>query len=317
MNNNTKNNLFPDYSEEDLNRYVFDGFIYLYEKVDSLLEENGYVGIQDYRLIQESLLGTAWNEHILQIRDTSSYRMAWHINDKKDGRIFTRKAKNFCNKFLIKETLKYKYFIGTNDEKRIRKNACIKESENYPIELVKEIEDDFYIRECWNSRNAELRFLYLAPNMVYNLFYYLVNVNGIEWIEFILNEAKMDYIEVSRGWEKNDSDMLIYLDLCADKIKLMSDKMIPQKKTEYESNEELLRIFHGDESNMQKFLRNIQGLSGAAIVHRVKAAIEQNMIYAYDARTPMYNALKALGYTVNSLQNWIKAFYSKKKSSVC
>ena len=115
---------------------------------------------------------------------------------------------------------------------------------------------------------------------------------------------------------KNDSDMLIYLDLCADKIKLMSDKMIPQKKTEYESNEELLRIFHGDESNMQKFLKNIQGLSGAAIVHRVKAAIEQNMIYADDAQTPMYNALKALGYPVTSLQNWNKAFCSKKRVSL-
>ena len=316
MNSNTNNNLFPDYSEEDLNRYVFDGFIYLYEKVDSILEENGYVGIQDYRLIQESLLGTAWDEHIIQIRDTPSYKMAWHINDKEDGRGFTQKAKIFCNKFLIKETLKYKYFIGTNDEKKIRENACDRVSKDFPIELVQEIEDDFYVKECWNSRNAELRFLYMVPNMVYNLFSYLVNVNGIEWIEFILNDAKMDYIEVSRGWGKNDSDMLIYLDLCADKIKLMSDKMIPQKKTEYESNEELLRIFHGDESNMQKFLKNIQGLSGAAIVHRVKAAIEQNMIYADDAQTPMYNALKALGYPVTSLQNWNKAFCSKKRVSL-
>ena len=58
----------------------------------------------------------------------------------------------------------------------------------------------------------------------------------------------------------------------------MSDNMIPQQKTEYESNEELLRIFLGDKSKMQKFLKNIQGLSGAVIVHRVKAAIEQNMI---------------------------------------
>ena len=93
--------------------------------------------------------------------------------------------------------------------------------------------------------------------------------------------------------------------------------MIPQQKTEYESNEELLRIFLGDKSKMQKFLKNIQGLSGAAIVHRVKAAIEQNMIYADDAQTPLYNALKALGYPVTSLQNWNKAFYSKKKSPVC
>jgi hypothetical protein len=64
---------------------------------------------------------------------------------------------------------------------------------------------------------------------------------------------------------------------------------------------------------MQKFLKNIQGLSGAAIVHRVIAAIDQKMIYADDSQTPLYNALKALGYPVASLQNWNKAFYSKKR----
>ncbi len=107
--------------------------------------------------------------------------------------------------------------------------------------------------------------------------------------------------------------MLVYLDLCAEKLRLMNEKMIPRKDKEYDYNDELLLIFHGDYGNMQLFLKNIRGLSGAAIVRRVIAAIDQKMIYADDAKTPLYKALKALGYPVTSLQNWNRALYSKKR----
>ena len=108
--------------------------------------------------------------------------------------------------------------------------------------------------------------------------------------------------------------MLAYLDLCAEKIKLMSNKMILQKDKEYDYNEELLRIFHGDYGNMQRFLKNIQGLSGTAIVYRVKTAIELNMIFEDDSQTPLYNALKELGYNVTSVQNWSGAHAGNKKA---
>ena len=319
MNDNTNDNLFPDYSDDDLGQYVFDGFEGYYEQVTEIIERNGFLGMKDYRLIQDMIIGAElWRKHFLQIRENPSYKMTWHFNEKKDGRVFTQKVKKLCNEIIINETMKYKYIIGTSVEKEIKKKAHkMLGNTIFPFEeLIKETEDFYYLNEYWQKRYDEVRCLYWLPNMVYDLFSYLVEINGMEWMDFILNDAKMDYIEVSREWNKKDSDMLVYLDLCAEKVRLMCDKMIPLEKIEYESNEELLRIFLGDKSKMQKFLKNIQGLSGAAIVHRVKAAIEQNMIYADDAQTPLYNALKALGYPVTSLQNWNKAFCSKKRVSL-
>lgn len=316
MNDNTKNNLFPVYSDNDLGQYVFDGFEEYYEQVTKIIERNGFLGMKDYRLIQDMIIGAeVWRKHFLQIRDNPSYKMTWHFNEKKDGRVFTQKVKRLCNEIIINETMKYKYIIGTSFEKEIKEKVCkMMENTNFPFEeLIKETEDFYYLNEYWQKRYDEVRCLYWLPNMVYDLFSYLVEINGLEWMDFIVNDAKMDYIEVSRQWDKKDSDMLAYLDLCAEKVRLMSDKMIPQEKIEYESNEELLRIFHGDKSKMQLFLKNIQGLKGAAIVYQVKAVIELKMIYPEDAKTPMYNALKALGYPVASLQNWIRAFCSKNR----
>ena len=317
MNIYTENNLFPDYSDNDLGQYVFDGFEEYYERVAKIIDRNGFLGMKGYRIMQDMIFGAeVWREHLLQIRDNTSYKMTWHTDEKKkDGRTFTQKVKRLCNEIIINETKKYKYIIGTSVEKEIKEKVCkIMENTNYPlVELIKETEDFYYLNEYWQNRICEVKTLYWFPDLVYDLFSYLVDINGVEWMGFILNDAKMDYIEVSRQWNKKDSDMLVYLDLCAEKIRLMSDKMIPQKRIDYESNEELLRIFHGNESNMQKFLKNIQGLSGAAIVHRVIAVFEQNMIYADDAQTPLYNALKALGYPVTSLQNWNRALCGKKR----
>ncbi len=316
MDNNTKNNLFPVYSDNDLGQYVFDGFEEYYEKVAQIIEEKGFLGMKDYRLLQDSIEGAnVWREHFLQIRDNPSYKMTWHFNEKKDGRTFTQKVKRLCNEIIINETMKYKYIIGTFYEKEIREKAHkMLENNIFPFEeLIKETEDFYYLDQYWQKRYDEVRCLYWYPNSVYSLFSFLVEINGMEWMGFILNDAKMDYVEVSRQWNKKDSDMLVYLDLCAEKLRLMNEKMIPRKDKEYDYNDELLRIFHGDYGNMQKFLKNIQGLSGAAIVHRVIAAIDQKMIYADDSQTPLYNALKALGYPVASLQNWNKAFYSKKR----
>ena len=315
-NDNTKNDFFPTYSEDELGQYVFDGFEDYYVRIEEMMEDKGFLGIKDYRFIQELFIGTnVWEQHILQIRDNPSYKMTWHINEKeKDGRTFTQKVKRLCNNILINETMKYIYIIGTFVEEEIKKNVCRKmENSNFPDELRGEIEDTYYIQEYWDKRYDDLRILYWCPDSVYSLFTYLVEINGMEWLDLILNDAKMDYVELSRDWNKKDSDMLTYLDLCADRIKLMSNKMIPQKKIEYEGNEKLLRIFHGDKNNMQRFLKNIQGLSGAAIVHRVKAVIELQMIYEEDSQTPLYKALKELGYKVTTLQNWSDAFNSKKK----
>ena len=80
---------FPEYSEEDLGRYVFDGFQDFYAQVDKAIEDKGYIGIKDYRLIQESFIMTeVWNWHILQMRDNPYYTMTWH----DDMRIKVEKA---------------------------------------------------------------------------------------------------------------------------------------------------------------------------------------------------------------------------------
>ena len=319
MNDNTKNNLFPDYSDDDLGLFVFDGFEGYYEQVAQIIEEKGFLGMKDYKVIHLLFIRlNEWQQHIRQIRDNPDYSMTWHIDENKEGRGFTQKVKRFCNGILIDETSNYICIMGSLFEESTKEEICQEMIKEGSIEeVIKEAENFYHFYGFQEKREQGLMKMYSSLYDVTDLFSYLVDINGVEWVDFILNDAKMDYIEMSHQWDKKDSDMLVYLDLCAEKARLMSDNMIPQQKTEYESNEELLRIFLGDKSKMQKFLKNIQGLSGAAIVHRVKVAIEQNMIYADDAQTPLYNALKALGYPVTSLQNWNKAFYSKKKSPVC
>ena len=319
MNDKTKNNLFPDYTDDDLGQYVFDGFEGYYEKVAQIIEEKGFLGMKDYKVMHILFIGlNEWKQHIQQIRDNPNYSMTWHIDENIEGRGITKKVKRFCNDILIDETSNYICIMDSLFEENIKEEISQEMIKEGSIEeAIKEMENFYHFYGFQKKREQGLMKMYLSPYDVTDLFSYLVDINGMEWVDFILNDAKMDYIEVSHQWDKKDSDMLVYLDLCAEKARLMSDNMIPQQKTEYESNEELLRIFLGDKSKMQKFLKNIQDLSGAAIVHRVKAAIEQNMIYADDAQTPLYNALKALGYPVTSLQNWNKAFYSKKKSPVC
>ena len=315
MNDNTKNNLFPVYSDNDLGLYVFDGFEGYYEKVAQIFEEKGFLGMKDYKVMHLLFIGlNEWEQHIQQIRNNPSYSMTWHIDENKEGRGFTQKVKRFCNDILIDETSRYICIMSSLFEEKTKEELCQEMiKEGCAEEAIKEMESFYHLYGFQEKRHQELMKMYWSPYDVTDLFSYLVEINGMEWMDFILNDAKMDYIEVSREWDKKDNDMLVYLDLCAEKVRLMSDKMIFQKKIEYESNEELLRIFHGNKSNMQKFLKNIQGLSGTAIVHRVKAAIELQMIYEEESQTPLYNALKKLGYNVTTLQNWSDAYNSKKK----
>ena len=68
MNDNTNDNLFPDYSDDDLGQYVFDGFEEYYEQVTEIIERNGFLGMKDYRLIQDMIIGAElWRKHFLQI----------------------------------------------------------------------------------------------------------------------------------------------------------------------------------------------------------------------------------------------------------
>ena len=312
----TKNYWMPDYSEKDLGLYVFDGFEDFYAEVDSTIEDKGYIGIKDYRLIQESFIGTeVWNLHILQMRDNPNYTMTWHEDMTINGRRFTRKSKRLCNRIIINETRIFSCILGSITEEDMKKNVFKRmEGNSFPEELLGDLEDYYYTDEYWVKRFNDLRFLYWLPSALYSLFSDLVEINGMEWIDFILNDAKMDYIELSHQLDKKDSDMLTYLDMCAERVKLLNDKMISRKDKEYDYNDELLRIFHGDFSIMQKFLKNIQGLSGAAIVRKVKYAIEQGMINVEDSQMPLYKALKELGYPVTTPQNWSSAFSTKKSS---
>ncbi len=303
---------FPEYSEEDLGRYVFDGFQEFYAQVDNAIEDKGYIGIKDYRLIQESFIMTeVWNWHILQMRDNPYYTMTWHDDMRINA---TQKSKRLCNEIIINETMKFSCIIGTITEEEIKKSVNNRmEGNKLPEELLGDLQDYYYTDEYWVRRFNDLRFLYWLPSALYIMFSDLVEINGIEWIDLILNDAKMEYMELFSQWGKNNRDMLTYMDLCADRVKLLNDKMLSRMDVEYKYNPELLRIFHDNKSNMQLFLKNIQGLRGADIVHRVTAAIDQKMIYADDAKTPLYKALKALGYLVTSLQNWNRALYSKKR----
>ena len=311
---NHKGVLISTYSEEELNQYVFDGFEEYYDHIAQIIEKKGFFGMKDYRYINELFIGSyEWWQHIQIIKNDHCYNMPYHIGEK-DGRVITQKVKRLCNDILIDEITHYRYIIGTCIEDNLMKEVNKSmEKANCPEELIGDFEDFNYIEVYRRMRDKELRSMYWSPVSVYYLFSYLVEINGMEWIDFILNDAKMDCIEMSSRFEQVANNMLAYLDLCAEKVRLMNGKKIPRERKEYQSNEELDRIFHYNKRNIQKFLKNIQGLSGAAIVHRVKAAIEQNMLYVDDAQTPLYNALRELGYSVTSVQNWNSAMYSKKR----
>jgi hypothetical protein len=179
--------------------------------------------------------------------------------------------------------------IGTITEEEIKKSVNNRmEGNKLPEELLGDLQDYYYTDEYWVRRFNDLRFLYWLPSALYIMFSDLVEINGIEWIDLILNDSKMEYMEWISHWCKNNRDMLTYMDLCADRVKLLKDKMLSRMDVEYKYNPELLRIFHDNKSNMQLFLKNIQGLRGADIVHRVATAIDQKMIYADDAKTPLY-----------------------------
>lgn len=316
-NGNIKGDLLPAYSDEELNQYVFDGFEDFYRDVTDVIGTKEFMGMKDYRITRLILWGpNEWRHHLQQIKDNPYYNMIWHIDEDKEGQSISQKVKRLCNDAIIDETLCFKSIFGTQyEEKTKRKIRQVVIEERIAEEAIKkDVEYYYYIYGFHEKRERELMRMYSSPYNVFDVFSYLVDINGVEWIDFILNDAKMDCIEVIRQGEKVDYDFLVYLDLCAEKIRLMNDKKIPRERKEYHSNEALERIFHFNKRKIQLFLRNIQGLRGAAIVHKVKTAIKEGMIFEEDSQMPLYKALKELGYPVTTPQNWSSAFSTKKSS---
>ena len=145
MNDNTKNNLFPDYSDDDLGLYVFDGFEGYYEQVTQIIEEKGFLGMKDYKVIHLLFIRlNEWQQHIRQIRDNPNYSMTWHIDENKEGRGFTQKVKRFCNDILIDETSNYICIMGSLFEESTKEEICQEMIKEGSIEEVIKEAENFY-----------------------------------------------------------------------------------------------------------------------------------------------------------------------------
>lgn len=304
--NELKNKTIAEMSDEEFEAFGETFSEMLYYNISSRLSR-GYYSLKDYR---EDVLDLLDDEVIIKSdfdKTKIRYEYVWRFEDEapdfkaKVERIYDevlREARNKCPFYFSK------YF---SEQLKDEVNERIQQGKisGIDLEIVKKHGELAYglgkAQSSWHDR------FYMDPSDLFRRFHFLATVNGMDFLDLLTNEAKMDWV-MKQGLFHGDEeiepefDVLAFIDLCKENIKLHEEKMI-EPKSEMAWNENLLRFFKGNKNEMQRFLANIQGKGDKGVTDRLSYCYKHGVITIYKGSKSdnlnvisLHNCMRELGY---------------------
>ena len=297
--NELKKKIVDEMTDDEFKAFDMTDLESLYYNISSPLSR-GYFSMSDYR-VQASNLIEYFDLVPNYDKNAIRYESIWNYEEETDD--FKKKVDRVFDEIFQEVKNQCRYYFSELWEKRVEKDIKNGKINGIDLEIVKE---DGAVRYGMGIAHSQwLNGFYSNPNDILRRLYFLVSVNGMDYLDLLVNEAKIDYMKQKLVYYDEEAwpfDPMTYIDLCKENISL-HDKMMVEPQRDMKWNDTLLEFFKNNKKKMFSFLDNIREHKDKDIAKKVKYCYNNDLITIYKgcksdgmSVKDLYTCLKELGY---------------------